>query len=320
MTDLNDIIPEGAPAGAPPPGVAPNYDNPQSMAPALSVLGFFLSLALLAVFIRVFVRFRFTKTWWWDDYTCIVAAAGSLTYAILYSKISVSDPVKHVWDIDISSYPNAIITQSLSVNGAVYQIAIFFTKLSILLLYLRIFSVNRTFTRVTIATIVIFTLTYIPLASLAIAFLVACDDLGKLIEEPFCSGYSIPALLFSAIFNVITDIWLLLLPFPLLVRLQLQTRQKLGLAAVFAAGLGACSASIARLAEILAHRGSTDYTWSQGIVAGFSNAEINIGIIVACASTFPVFVGQVKEWFTHIRNHSKHTRLTGSEPESCQTT
>ncbi|KAJ3578320.1 hypothetical protein NPX13_g2244 [Xylaria arbuscula] len=247
MTDLNDIIPEGAPAGAPPPGVAPNYDNPQSMAPAFFVLGFFLSLALIAVFIRVFVRFRFTKTWWWDDYTCIVAAAGSLTYAILYSK---------------SAY-NFI---------------------------------------------------------LAIAFLVACDDLGKLIEEPFCSGYSIPALLFSAIFNVITDIWLLLLPFPLLVRLHLQTRQKLGLAAVFAAGLGACSASIARLAEILAHRGSTDYTWSQGIVAGFSNAEINIGIIVACASTFPVFVAQVKEWFTHVRNRSKHTRLTGSEPESCQTT
>lgn len=131
-----------------------------------------------------------------------------------------------------------LYSQSLSVNGAVYQISIFFTELSILLLYLRIFSVNQIFTRITIISIVVLTLTYVPLAGLAIAFLVACNDLNKLIGNPFCTGYTIPALLFSAIFNVITDIWLLLLPFPLLMKLQLQPRQKLGLAAVFAAGVG----------------------------------------------------------------------------------
>ena len=66
MADFNDI-PPGTPAAAPPPGIAPNYDDPRSMSPSFVVLGIFLSLALGAVLIRVFVRFRFTKTWGWDD-------------------------------------------------------------------------------------------------------------------------------------------------------------------------------------------------------------------------------------------------------------
>ncbi|KAJ3567639.1 hypothetical protein NPX13_g6699 [Xylaria arbuscula] len=279
MADLDDI-PSGKPVTAPPPGVAPNYDEPRSMGPDFVLLGIFLSLSLAAVLTRIFVRFRFTKNWGWDDYTCVIAAAGSLAYAIHYGQAMKAHPGKHMSDVNASSNPIAIAGQA--------------------------------FTRITIATIVILTLTYIPLASLSAAFKATCDNLTSFIDNPFCSGYSIPALLFSAIFNVVTDVWLLLLPFPLLINLKLRPRQKLGLALVFAAGVGACSASIARLAKIIIDRGSANSSWSQGIISQFSIAEINIGIIVASASTFPVFFNAAKDWLSVVtRTRSKHTRLPG---------
>ncbi|KAI1753163.1 hypothetical protein F4782DRAFT_100348 [Xylaria castorea] len=274
MANLDDII-SGAPATAPPPGVTPNLDDPVSKGPSFVILGIFVSLSLLSVLIRSFVRLRLTRSWGWDDYACILAAIGTLAYAILYSEVTTKNPAKHEWDITVSSFPGAIETLLLSVNGLAYQITIFFTKLSILLLYLRIFSVHDTFALITIISIVIITLFYISL---------------------FCINYNGPVLLLNASFNVITDLWLLVLPFPLLVKLRLQRRQKLGLIAVFAAGAGACAASLARLIELAVNYGKPDSTWSQSTVIEFSIAEINIGIIVACVSTFPAFFGQVRDW------------------------
>jgi hypothetical protein len=58
---------EHVPAGVPPPGVTPNLDDPISKGPSFVTLGIFVSLMLLAVLIRIFVRIRFTKSWQWDD-------------------------------------------------------------------------------------------------------------------------------------------------------------------------------------------------------------------------------------------------------------
>lgn len=57
----------GVPAEAPPPGVAPNFVEPVSNGASFIILGIFVSLMLLSVLIRVFVRIRFTKSWEWDD-------------------------------------------------------------------------------------------------------------------------------------------------------------------------------------------------------------------------------------------------------------
>ncbi|KAI0810444.1 hypothetical protein GGR55DRAFT_140139 [Xylaria sp. FL0064] len=311
MADPDDII-NGAPAAAPPPGVAPNLDDPVSRGPSLAVLGVFTSLSFLSLLIRVFVRFRFTKSWGWDDYTCIIATIGSLSYAILYSEVSTKNPVHHTWEITVLSYPGELESQSLSVNGITYQITIFFTKLSILLLYLRIFGVNRLFARFVIISIAIITVFYTPLVGIGIGYLASCNDLTMLVESHFCRDYNGPVLLLNASFNVVTDLWLLLLPYPVLMKLQLQTRQKLGLIAIFAAGVGACAASVARLIEIGLHYHSSDPIWSQGIIAEFSIAEINIGIIVSCASCFPHFIGQMRDWLFTAR--SKFTQI--QTPES----
>ncbi len=52
----------------PPPGVRPNFVDPPSYETAIIALeSVFLTLTLVAVGVRIFVRSQVTKIWGWDD-------------------------------------------------------------------------------------------------------------------------------------------------------------------------------------------------------------------------------------------------------------
>ncbi|KAI8629733.1 hypothetical protein F5Y19DRAFT_431656 [Xylariaceae sp. FL1651] len=162
-------------------------------------------------------------------------------------------------------------------------------------------------------TIVILTLFYISLAGVAVGSLVACNSLTSLLTSQFCHNYDGPVVLLNASFNVATDFWILLLPLPLVAKLQLRLQQKVGLFIVFAAGLGACAASLARLIELAIHYRNEDLVWVEGTNAEFSVVEINIGIIVACVPCFPVFFARTRDWF-RATSASNHTPVHYPEP------
>lgn len=71
MSLLGQLTPQqwqNAPASPPPPGVLSNFIDPPSHRPEIIALeGVFLSLMLMAVAVRIFVRLRVIKTWGWDD-------------------------------------------------------------------------------------------------------------------------------------------------------------------------------------------------------------------------------------------------------------
>ncbi|KAI0194893.1 hypothetical protein EV127DRAFT_467462 [Xylaria flabelliformis] len=299
-------------AAASPLGEVPNVGEPVSTGPSFVILGVFVSLSLLSVLIRSFVRFRLTRSWGWDDYACILAAIGTSVYTILYIGGIARNPPKHETEINLSSLFDISQTLLLSVNGIAYQLTIFFTKLSILLLYLRIFSVHKSFALITTISIAIITIFYIPLIGIGIGFIAACHKQINFTKSHFCRTYNGPVLFLNASFNVVTDLWLLVLPFPLLMKLRLQPRHKLGLVTVFAAGTGAFASSLARLIEIAISYGKPDPIWSQIAAAEYSIAEINIGIIVACVSTFPIFFGQMRSWL-RLTGSSKPSRIKSSE-------
>lgn len=124
----------------------------------------------------------------------------------------------------------------VSANRISYPITIFFAKLCILLFYLRIFNFNRTLQIIVYAGIALLAAFYLAMIGLAITSLLTCNGF-KARTNPFCEAYAGPIQLMSGVFNVVTDFWILLLPFPLLAKLKLRLRQKLGVATVFAAGL-----------------------------------------------------------------------------------
>lgn len=77
---------------------------------------------------------------------------------------------------------------------------------------------------------------YTPMVFAGVAAVVECVGIaaGSL---QFCDDIDGPVQLVQSAFNVITDFWILILPMPLLLKLQLPRPRKIGLVAVFAAGL-----------------------------------------------------------------------------------
>jgi hypothetical protein len=175
-----------------------------------------------------------------------------------------------------------------SANGVVYPLTILFAKLSILLLFIRIFSVNQGMRITIFVGMAILTLFYVAMACIAIASMKICNGLDA-DSITFCRHYSGPIVLLNASFNVATDFWILLMPIPLILKLNLRLKQKLGIVAVFLAGLAACVASLARLVEFSTNYKSKDVLWTQAINACFTIAELNIAIIVASSSCLPAF-------------------------------
>ncbi|KAF4621901.1 hypothetical protein G7Y89_g14444 [Cudoniella acicularis] len=283
-----------SPAGIPPPGVIPNFTNPPSKGEALVVLdGVFVSLMLVAVLIRIYVRVRLVKTWGWDDYACILAACGSLVHMILYTQTVKMGFGRHIWDVPASWLLKKSNSQLLSVNGITYPFTIFCAKLSILLLYIRIFGVHQTMRIVAYTGIAVMGAFYTAMIGVAIGSLVKCNGLNALTVQ-FCRNYSGPVVMLNSVFNVVTDFFVLLLPFPFALKLQLTFARKIGLLAVFSGGLAACAASLARMIEFGIQYHTPDILWIQAINAEATIVEMNVGIIVACGTCIPAFYNHTK--------------------------
>lgn len=126
--------------------------------------------------------------------------------------------------------------QLLSANGITYPFTIFCAKLSILLLYIRIFGVNETMRIVSYTGIALMGAFYSAMIGVAIGSLVKCGGLNALTVQ-FCRNYSGPVVMLNSVFNVVSDFFVLLIPFPFILKLQLTLARKIGLLAVFSGGL-----------------------------------------------------------------------------------
>lgn len=83
---------------------------------------------------------------------------------------------------------------------------------------------------------VVMGLFYTAVIGIAIGSLVECHGLNALTVQ-FCRNYSKPVVMLNSVFNVVTDFYVLLLPYPLILKLHLTMRRKIGVLAIFSGGL-----------------------------------------------------------------------------------
>ena len=124
----------------------------------------------------------------------------------------------------------------LSSNGIVYAFTIFFAKLSIMLLYLRIFNIDRGLRLPIYLGIVFQALFYSAMIGVANGSIAECNGPSQITNQ-YCKNYGKPVVVLNAAVNVATDIYILLLPIPRVLKLQLGRRHRLGLLLVFATGV-----------------------------------------------------------------------------------
>lgn len=112
-------------------------------------------------------------------------------------------------------------------------------------------------------------------------------------------------------YNTLMDIWVCLMPMPLLARLQLDTARKVGVMIVFSFGLFVCITSIIRMRAMEESTTTDDPTWGSFDALTWSAIEASTGIICAC---LPFLKHPLKQIFPRLFSSFTTSGKTRSRP------
>ncbi|ATZ45769.1 Btp1 [Botrytis cinerea B05.10] len=279
---------QNAPPTAAPPGVVIDYANPVSIGDRVVVSNVILgALALLFVLLRVLIKWRVSRAWGWEDFFIVIALLfliGRVVIEVLNVKLWLLG--LHVWDIRpekllaIGNYQH----NGVFIGDMLYFWGIMFTKLSILTLYVKIFKINKVFRYICYG-MMAFTIVYLMIFFFLFAFncnppartwhLLGWTGGGSCFDN-IKTSYAVGGI------NIFTDIVILIMPLPLIYRLQLKLAQKLGLIAIFGTGILVVVCTIARQVIIVETLRDYDQTWAPVPEIIWLTAELSVGIICAC--------------------------------------
>lgn len=116
----------------------------------------------------------------------------------------------------------------------VYIVAIMFAKISVLLLYLRFFRIADLTRRLIWIGLALTLITSTAFIGTEITQAVHCMGISALTNE-FCISVN-KITLVQAVVNVVLDFYILIIPLQQVYKLRVDTRKKLGVAAVFGVG------------------------------------------------------------------------------------
>lgn len=204
-----------------------------------------------------------------------------------------------------------------------YTFVVCFTKISVLLLYLRIFpkTVSSRWFRYSVWSLIG------ACAAANIAFVLSiifqCDPVvgayeawdGTVNAKCFNTDAQIIAM---AGINILLDLLVFFLPVPKLVKLEISTRKKVGVCLTFMTCLFVTIVSIIRLVKFIQHYDSVNITWDFVPIGNWSQFEVNVGIWCACMSALArllkrfwveVLGQKLSSYFSH-RDHTNRTKAS----------
>ncbi|OQO09229.1 hypothetical protein B0A48_06121 [Cryoendolithus antarcticus] len=239
----------------------------------------FSAIALLSIIIRIATKFKILKGIGTDD----VAATLSMVLGLVYSALAIYQ-TRWGLGLHIEDFPSANpvpFSKIQYVGGPIYCLAVLGFKVSLVASYIRVAGFNRNykiFLMVVMAMVIANQVIYTILLSFA------CRPIAKQ-WDPTIPGVCIDQL--ATYFglggsSLAFDFIIIVLPFPILRRLQLDTRKKIGLGALFALGFFITIVQGLRVRTISRLRVYTD---SEPIIE-WSIIEINIGVLIACVPSF----------------------------------
>ncbi|KAK1148775.1 hypothetical protein N8T08_008660 [Aspergillus melleus] len=243
----------------------------------------FSILAVIAVCLRLLAHHLAQKKWGPSDYFIIAACL----FAVGLQSISITGVYQagigydHVTSI-AAVYGLGPITKLLQLIiplQFLWVLSLSCTKISILLLYLRIFPVTWL---VGVAWTTI---------GVIVAWAIATILAGCLICRPFAfnwdqtipggsCGNQVTSFTATGVINLVTDVVVLVIPMPLLYRLQMATYKKVTLITVFGLGLVTCIISALRI-SVLSTMDFNDITFTLPRANIFSGVEPCLAVILA---------------------------------------
>lgn len=258
----------------------------------------FAAISLIAVSLRLYVRTVLIKAMGIDDWIIF----GSWVSAAVFSVITI---LQAKWglglqDIDDMPPENIYNFGLLQFAGAPFYIGgILGFKLALLTSYYRFVPVNiwRPLLIVTLVLCVLFHLTFL------IVQVNLCQPIAKQWDPSITVGSCIPGVPFytsMASLTIFFDIVIMIFPFPILFKSQIQKRKKIVVLSLFGTGIFITIIQVIRIQKVAA---LANYLDSAGLIL-WSVIEMNLGIIVACIPT-------LSPLFRYFRDKSYRSRSNG---------
>ncbi|KAF2463476.1 uncharacterized protein BDR25DRAFT_245562 [Lindgomyces ingoldianus] len=289
----------------------------------IAVTEAFTVVAGAVVFLRLFTRVAVLRNAGFEDVCITVAMACSIGLTV-----TIAEQVRNGMGMHITTLTPTMIIDSQKAFWAsiwIYNLSLTFTKLSILVQFLRIFPTRR-FRFICfilagfIGTFGIWTFFGSIFLCSPIEFFWDKTTKGGTCLNQFVIWY------LNAGVNIVQDFAILILPIPVLRTLNIPKGQKRALIIIFALGGFVCLISIIRLQTLVRISNSKDPTFDNPPAATFSVVEVNVGIVCACLPSLrPLFAHMLPSYFPPIpqlntsrrndeeRQQPKHLRTLSSQ-------
>ncbi|KAM7188788.1 hypothetical protein V8F33_010451 [Rhypophila sp. PSN 637] len=304
---------DNTPAMLPPPGVTPNFVNPESIAyqPRIVICTF---MPLMFVFLgaRVYARVCMRHNFGFDDVLAIISSIVVTAYCVSVL-MSLDNPNGiHQWNVKLSRISESYLKNSL-VTQITFPLSAASVKVSLLVLYLRIFRPVNAARYIILTGTALISVFYITLVIVAIVVTVPKPGAagGWLFSVYFALPHTRALSGAAGIFGAITDFFVLAIPMSLVVPLRLATRKKIGIVAIFLAGLLACGCSIASCIFRFRMNDTEDQTWSGMPAYSLGVAEVTVGHICgSCPVVAVVFKSLINS--KQVRSVLSYFKSSGS--------
>ncbi|KAI0491094.1 hypothetical protein F4859DRAFT_520658 [Xylaria cf. heliscus] len=251
----------------------------------------FLAVSVVAFrFYAIYLVGRKTR---FHDHLCIISLIGLLVYTTCTIIGTVHGGIGlPAWEV--SPEQLTIAYKFFFASDFFWAISIASFRLSILLLYIEIFSVSRYFQWGAWASVIVVCSFFV--GNIVIA-LTICQPVA-LNWDPTINGHcgnGSTAQLAVAAFNVALDIIIIALPLPAVWHLQLRTHKKVAITITFGLEIGISVINIARVVKVITCSPSDFNTFCSVDNAILTAAEIGVGTTVACVPALGPLIRRPKK-------------------------
>ncbi|KAL6862266.1 hypothetical protein J3F83DRAFT_745619 [Trichoderma novae-zelandiae] len=238
----------------------------------------FVSLAGFSVILRLLTRYFHTKAFGADDALIVAALALAACMTAAYNGEAGNGFGLHSDQLDQDH--KVLAFKWFFVAQILYKVTTCLTKMSLGMLYLRIFP-DRKF-RIAVISVMAITTAYTLAAVLMTIF--ACKPIEKSWRKtlPGVCVNSISIWYSTSVLNIVTDVLIIGLPLNEIRRLQLRLARKLLLCALFSLGVFVIACTVIRMITVSPQTTASDQTYYQAVSNSWTFVETNVGILCAC--------------------------------------
>ncbi|KAH7268578.1 hypothetical protein B0J15DRAFT_592104 [Fusarium solani] len=277
---------QGEGAMPPPKGVTPDFDGSTTLQHSVVVVySCTFAIATVTLALRLYSASAIVRKLDWDIPLILLSWGGSLAFFIGVLLAIPSGFGKHLWDVramDLQGYLNLLL-----VLGLTYVWPPTLAKLAILVLYYRLIPNSRF--RIALyavaAGLVIYTLVF------TILLAGPCHP-----QKPGTNTCVVNLTISQAVLNIVSDVIVIVLPIPLIHRLNMRLKQRVTVGLLLALGSAVVIVSCIRFGYVQKMQKNPDVTWTQASASLWSCIEMNTGIICNCLAHLKPFVRRHIPW------------------------